>query len=184
MESNGKQPWVATRTFSPRLVTRSIFSFKCSRPLEAQSLSLISWNAGMSRRAAPEVRLHQLRYRVIFRCARHCRPLLRYVIDPCSGDGWFTFQIAKVARHVSAIDMDPNLLEVARRLLAESGVTLINISLSSRRVRLLPVHEILNWMLQMPQRFGPHFTSLGHYSKVQVAGEHSAKRVVRQRVIE
>jgi hypothetical protein len=80
--------------------------------------------------------------------------------------------------------MDPNLLEVARRLLAESGVTLINISLSSRRVRLLPVHEILNWMLQMPQRFGPHFTSLGHYSKVQVAGEHSAKRVVRQRVIE
>ena len=29
------------------------------------------------------------------------------VIDLCSGDGWFTLQIAKVARHVSAIDIDP-----------------------------------------------------------------------------
>lgn len=27
------------------------------------------------------------------------------VIDLCSGDGWFTFQIAKVARHVTAIDI-------------------------------------------------------------------------------
>ena len=45
------------------------------------------------------------------------------VIDLCSGDGWFTLQIAKVARHVSAIDIDPNLLEVARHRLAENGVT-------------------------------------------------------------
>jgi len=45
------------------------------------------------------------------------------VIDLCSGDGWFTLQIAKVARHVSAIDIDPNLLEVARHRLLESGVT-------------------------------------------------------------
>ncbi len=45
------------------------------------------------------------------------------VIDLCSGDGWFTLQIAKVARHVSAIDIDPNLLEVARHRLVESGVT-------------------------------------------------------------
>jgi SAM-dependent methyltransferase len=44
------------------------------------------------------------------------------VIDLCSGDGWFTFQIAKVARHVTAIDIDPNLLEVARHRLVESGV--------------------------------------------------------------
>jgi predicted methyltransferase len=34
------------------------------------------------------------------------------VIDLCSGDGWFTLQIAKVARHVAAIDIDPTLLEV------------------------------------------------------------------------
>ena len=27
------------------------------------------------------------------------------VIDLCSGDGWFTLQIAKVARHVAAIDI-------------------------------------------------------------------------------
>jgi len=45
------------------------------------------------------------------------------VIDLCSGDGWFTLQIAKVARHVSAIDINPNLLEVARHRLVESGVT-------------------------------------------------------------
>ena len=45
------------------------------------------------------------------------------VIDLCSGDGWFTLQIAKVAGHVSAIDIDPNLLEVARHRLVESGIT-------------------------------------------------------------
>jgi ubiquinone/menaquinone biosynthesis C-methylase UbiE len=45
------------------------------------------------------------------------------VIDLCSGDGWFTLQIAKVARHVCAIDIDPNLLEVACHRLAENGLT-------------------------------------------------------------
>ena len=45
------------------------------------------------------------------------------VIDLCSGDGWFTLQIAKVAGHASAIDIDPNLLEVARHRLVESGIT-------------------------------------------------------------
>ena len=48
------------------------------------------------------------------------------VIDLCSGDGWFTLQIAKVARHVSAIDIDPTFLEIARHRLAESGVTNCN----------------------------------------------------------
>ena len=45
------------------------------------------------------------------------------VIDLCSGDGWFTLQIAKIAHHVVAIDSDKNLLEVARHRLNESGVT-------------------------------------------------------------
>ena len=45
------------------------------------------------------------------------------VIDLCSGDGWFTLQIAKAARHVTAIDIDRNLLDVARHRLNESGVT-------------------------------------------------------------
>ena len=45
------------------------------------------------------------------------------VIDLCSGDGWFTLQIAKIARHVIAIDIDRNLLEVARHRLTEGGVT-------------------------------------------------------------
>ena len=45
------------------------------------------------------------------------------VIDLCSGDGWFTLQITKIAHHVVAIDIDRNLLEVARHRLNESGVT-------------------------------------------------------------
>jgi ubiquinone/menaquinone biosynthesis C-methylase UbiE len=44
-------------------------------------------------------------------------------VDLCSGDGWFTLQIAKIARRVTAIDIDPNLLDVARHRLTESGVT-------------------------------------------------------------
>jgi SAM-dependent methyltransferase len=45
------------------------------------------------------------------------------VADLCSGDGWFTLQIAKRARRVIAIDIDAHLLEVARLRLAESGLT-------------------------------------------------------------
>jgi SAM-dependent methyltransferase len=44
------------------------------------------------------------------------------VIDLCSGDGWFTLQIAKVARHVTAIDIDRSLLAIARKRLSESAV--------------------------------------------------------------
>lgn len=44
------------------------------------------------------------------------------VVDLCAGDGWFTLQIAKLALHVTAIDIDPNMLEVARHRLNESGV--------------------------------------------------------------
>lgn len=45
------------------------------------------------------------------------------VIDLCSGDGWFTLQIAKIASHVVAVDIDANLLDVAKLRLAESGRT-------------------------------------------------------------
>jgi SAM-dependent methyltransferase len=45
------------------------------------------------------------------------------VIDLCSGDGWFTLQIAKIAKHVTAIDIDPTLLDVARHRLTEGGAT-------------------------------------------------------------
>jgi ubiquinone/menaquinone biosynthesis C-methylase UbiE len=45
------------------------------------------------------------------------------VIDLCSGDGWFTLQIAKLARHVVAIDIDPAPLGVARIRLKESGLS-------------------------------------------------------------
>lgn len=45
------------------------------------------------------------------------------VVDLCCGDGWFTLPIARVARHVIAIDIDADLLETARRRLAEGGAT-------------------------------------------------------------
>ena len=45
------------------------------------------------------------------------------VIDLCSGDGWFTLQIAKLARHVTAIDIDPAMLDLARHRLTDSDVT-------------------------------------------------------------
>jgi ubiquinone/menaquinone biosynthesis C-methylase UbiE len=43
------------------------------------------------------------------------------VIDLCSGDGWFTLQIAKIASHVVSVDIDRKLLDLARLRLAESG---------------------------------------------------------------
>jgi 2-polyprenyl-3-methyl-5-hydroxy-6-metoxy-1,4-benzoquinol methylase len=45
------------------------------------------------------------------------------VIDLCSGDGWFTLQIARAALHVVAIDPAPAMLEVAGLRLAENAVT-------------------------------------------------------------
>ncbi|HEY6995711.1 MAG TPA: class I SAM-dependent methyltransferase [Xanthobacteraceae bacterium] len=45
------------------------------------------------------------------------------VVDLCSGDGWFTLQIAKRARRVIAVDIDRRLLDLARLRLAENGVT-------------------------------------------------------------
>jgi SAM-dependent methyltransferase len=45
------------------------------------------------------------------------------VVDLCSGDGWFTLQITKLARRVVAIDIDEKMLEVARARLKESNVT-------------------------------------------------------------
>jgi ubiquinone/menaquinone biosynthesis C-methylase UbiE len=44
------------------------------------------------------------------------------VIDLCSGDGWFTLQIALTARRVLAIDIDRKLLDMARIRLAEQNV--------------------------------------------------------------
>lgn len=44
------------------------------------------------------------------------------VIDLCSGDGWFTLHIARVARKVTAIDIDGKLLETAQIRLKEGGL--------------------------------------------------------------
>ena len=46
------------------------------------------------------------------------------VIDLCSGDGWFTLQIARLAGHVVSIDIEPALLDLARTRLAENHVIL------------------------------------------------------------
>lgn len=45
------------------------------------------------------------------------------VVDLCSGDGWFTLEIAKLVRHVVAIDLDDKFLELARARLSENGIT-------------------------------------------------------------
>ncbi len=45
-----------------------------------------------------------------------------HVIDLCAGDGWFTLQIARIAAHVTAIDIDRQLLDIARLRLTESGL--------------------------------------------------------------
>jgi SAM-dependent methyltransferase len=44
------------------------------------------------------------------------------VVDLCSGDGWFTLEIAKLARYVVAIDIDRKLLEVAQARFGENRV--------------------------------------------------------------
>jgi len=37
-------------------------------------------------------------------------------VDLCSGDGWFTLQMARIARHVIAVDIDAKMLETNREL--------------------------------------------------------------------
>lgn len=44
-------------------------------------------------------------------------------VDLCAGDGWFTLQIARLARTVYAIDIDAKLLEAARTRLRKAGIT-------------------------------------------------------------
>jgi len=43
------------------------------------------------------------------------------VVDLCSGDGWFTFALSKIARRVVAIDIDGKLLEAAKVRISERG---------------------------------------------------------------
>ena len=44
-------------------------------------------------------------------------------VDLCCGDGWFTSEMAKVARRVLAIDIDRNMLDLARDRLTKAGTT-------------------------------------------------------------
>jgi SAM-dependent methyltransferase len=45
------------------------------------------------------------------------------VVDLCSGDGWFTLQLARIARSVIAVDIDEKLVDVSRIRLREAGAT-------------------------------------------------------------
>src|SRR6476646_3729482 len=45
------------------------------------------------------------------------------VVDLCCGNGWFTLQLAQIARAIIAIDLDGKLLSSARVRLGESGLT-------------------------------------------------------------
>lgn len=44
------------------------------------------------------------------------------VIDLCCGDGLFTAPLARMVRHVIAIDIDPQMLDAARAKVAKAGV--------------------------------------------------------------
>jgi len=44
-------------------------------------------------------------------------------VDLCAGNGWFTLPMAQMARHVVAIDIDSELLELAQRRVSEAGLT-------------------------------------------------------------
>ncbi|MDB5407101.1 MAG: class SAM-dependent methyltransferase [Rhodospirillales bacterium] len=44
------------------------------------------------------------------------------VVDLCCGDGHFTLPLARIARRVYAIDIDPQMLDRARELLVQEGV--------------------------------------------------------------
>src|SRR4051794_40521504 len=43
-------------------------------------------------------------------------------IDLCSGDGWFTLQMTRIARRVIAVDIDPDMLETCRARLCEADI--------------------------------------------------------------
>jgi ubiquinone/menaquinone biosynthesis C-methylase UbiE len=43
------------------------------------------------------------------------------VVDLCSGDGWFTLPLTRIARSVIAIDIDRDLLKAAKVRIAERG---------------------------------------------------------------
>ena len=43
--------------------------------------------------------------------------------DLCSGDGWFTLQMAKIARHVMAVDIDAKMLALASSRLAQERIS-------------------------------------------------------------
>ena len=43
------------------------------------------------------------------------------VVDLCSGDGWFTLPLSRIARSVIAIDIDAALLEAAKVRVADRG---------------------------------------------------------------
>ncbi len=44
-------------------------------------------------------------------------------IDLCAGTGWFTLPMARIARDVTAIDIDGALLDIARRRLGDAGLS-------------------------------------------------------------
>jgi SAM-dependent methyltransferase len=45
------------------------------------------------------------------------------VVDLCCGDGWFTLPMAKVARHVMAVDIDARMLALASSHLAQERLS-------------------------------------------------------------
>src|SRR3954454_4581479 len=44
-------------------------------------------------------------------------------VDLCCGDGWFTLPMGRIARHITAIDIDPALLKIARDRIAKARIS-------------------------------------------------------------
>jgi len=107
------------------------------------------------------------------------------VIDLCSGDGWFTLQIAKVARHVIAIDIDADLLEVARRRLTENGMTNCDFvagdayelaRLASRPVDFVFMANAFHGVPNRPRLAHAVHTTLGQAGRFAIVNWHQTPR--------
>lgn len=107
------------------------------------------------------------------------------VIDLCSGDGWFTLEIAKIANRVIAIDIDAALLDTARHRLSESGMTNCEfvagdayelVKLASRPVDLVFMANAFHGVPDRPRLGRAVFDALKPCGRFAVVNWHQRRR--------
>ena len=69
------------------------------------------------------------------------------VVDLCCGDGLFTIALARMARHVTAIDLDPAMLAVARDRACAKGLTNCAFTLGDAYDLARLVADRVDWVL-------------------------------------